>query len=365
VSCSDSSPSLRPSPSSTPSPTVPITPTALGWTDRWQSQLLLADSTPTASPARVLRHDGASVLVASEGATRSVLLRPATPPLAVGDWITIDGERVDQLIERTSLLQRSHPGTGLSQPIAANVDIIGIVCGVDRPFSVGRIERFSALAWDAGATPLIMLSKSDLVEPAEMSALESQIYSEVPGSDVITVSAALSKGIDELFEQSAGKTIVLIGESGAGKSTLVNAMAGHNAAATGDVRSSDRKGRHTTSSRQLHVLQEGVCLIDTPGVREVGLFTDVDTVDAGFDDVTSLADSCRFNDCQHETEPGCAVLNALADGSLSANRLASWRALRREAASSELRANQAAYRQQTRKLAKLYRGAMDIKRMGQ
>lgn len=338
------------------------TAAALGWTDRWQSQFELLDRSETISPARVLRHDGASVLVASEGVTRPIHLRPAVPPLAVGDWITVDGERVDQLIERTSLLQRRDPGTGLSQPIAANVDIIGIVCGVDRPLSIRRIERFSTLAWDAGAVPLIILSKADLVE--ETSSIESQIYAEVPGSDVITVSASTSVGIEGLFSQAAGKTLVLVGESGAGKSTLVNAMAGEETVLTGAVRTGDNKGRHTTTSRQLHVLRDGCCLIDTPGVREVGLFTDVETIDAGFDDVISLAETCRFNDCQHETEPGCAVLEALADGSLSSDRFASWKTLRREAASAELRANQAAYRQETRRLGKMYRGAIDIKRKG-
>lgn len=282
------------------------------------------------------------------------------PPLAVGDWITVDGDRIDALIDRKSLLQRRDPGTGLAQPIAANIDIIGIVCGVDRPLSIGRIERFSALAWDAGAAPLVILSKSDLVD--DTSQIESQIYSEVPGSDVIAVSASLALGIDELFAQSTGKTLVLVGESGAGKSTLVNAMAGEDAAATGSVRAGDHKGRHTTTSRQLHVLRDDCCLIDTPGVREVGLFTDVDTIDEGFDDVTSLADSCRFNDCNHETEPGCAVLEALADGSLSSDRVDSWRAFRREAASAELRSNQAAYRAEMRRMGKVYRGAMEVKR---
>ncbi len=338
------------------------TPAALGWTDRWQAQFELLDRTGPTSPARVLRHDGASVLIASEGEIRSVHLRPAVPPLAVGDWVTVEGERVDQLIERISLLQRRDPGTGLSQPIAANVDIIGIVCGLDRPISIGRIERFSTLAWDSGAAPLVVLSKADLVD--DVTPIESQIYADVPGSDVIAVSASTSHGVAELFERATGKTFVLVGESGAGKSTLVNALAGEDAAATGAVRASDSKGRHTTTSRRLHVLTNGCCLIDTPGVREVGLFTDVETIDVGFDDVTSLAETCRFNDCQHETEPNCAVLKALADGSLSADRLGSWRSLRREAASAELRANQAAYRQETRRLGRMYRGAMDVKRKG-
>lgn len=345
---------------------TPATPNLadLGWDDRRQQLLdALALSPPDhedrVRPARVIRHDGASVLVVTPRETRHLHLRPAVPPLAVGDWITVRGDAVGELLERTSLLQRRDPSTDLAQPIAANVDIVGVVCGLDRPLSIGRIERFSALAWDAGATPMVILTKSDLVE--DTSAAESEIYTSIPGTDVMSLSATAEQGVDELRELAAGKTLVLVGESGAGKSTLVNALAGNHLADTGAVRTGDSKGRHTTTARSLHVLPGSCCLIDTPGVREVGLFTDVETIDEGFDDIAQLATQCRFGDCEHRSEPGCAVLGAVEDGELAADRLESWRSLRREAASAELRADRAAYRQETRRLGKMYRGAMDAK----
>ena len=306
-----------------------------------------------------MRHDGASVLVADGSSIRHVHLRPAVPPLAVGDWVSVDDDVVDALLERSSLLQRRDPTTGLAQPIAANVDIVGIVCGLDRPLSIGRIERFSTLAWDAGATPLVILSKADLAEETE--SFEAEVFRSIPGTDVLAVSSNHAVGIDELRSLGRGKTLVLVGESGAGKSTLVNALAGTQAAATGAVREGDSKGRHTTTARALHVLEGQCCLIDTPGVREVGLFTDVDTVEESFVDIADLATGCRFGDCAHETEPGCAVLAAIDDETLATERLESWRSLRREAASAELRANRAAYRQETRRLGKMYRNAMDHK----
>lgn len=244
--------------------------------------------------------------------------------------------------------------------MAANVDIVGIVCGVDRPISIGRIERFSAQTWDSGAVPLVILSKADL---ADTAPIEDEILAAIPGSDVVSSSSVLTTGIAELLTQCAGKTIVLVGESGAGKSTLLNALAGSAEAKTGEVREGDSKGRHTTSSRELHFLAGNACLIDTPGVREVGVFTDVATIDQGFDDITELALDCRFNDCGHTSEPGCAVVEAIDGGSLASERLASWIALRREAASAELRADRAAFRKESKRITKSHRSAtQEIKR---
>lgn len=302
------------------------------------------------------------MLVADDSGSRHLHLRPSVPPLAVGDWVTSRDSSIGHLLDRVSLLQRKDPGTELGQPIAANIDIVGIVCGLDRPLSIGRIERFSTIAWDSGATPLVVLSKGDLVNNAR--EIEDEILRSIPGSEVMTVSSTEDSGVDELRRAGEGKTLVLVGESGAGKSTLLNAMAGEHAAATGAVRDGDHKGRHTTTARELHLLDGNCCLIDTPGVREVGIFTDVGTVDDGFSEIADLADTCKFNDCQHESEPGCAVLAAIDDGSLGDERVASWRALRREAASAELRSDRAAYRAASRKQGKMYRGVLDIKRQG-
>ena len=337
----------------------PSTLADLGWTDRLAAQHAMLESQPDHPPGRVLRHDGASVVVGLDGGVGRAHLRPAMPPVTVGDWVTLEGEVVRELIPRTSLLQRRDPSTGLSQPLAANIDIVGIVCGIDRPLSLGRIERFSTLAWDAGASPLVILSKSDLVDTTDV--LESEIYSTLPGTDVVSVSSVHEVGVANLLTICLGKTLVLVGESGAGKSTLLNAMLGHEVAQMGTVRKGDRKGRHTTTSRELHILGDGCCLIDTPGVREVGIFTDAVTVDEAFGDIAELATQCRFNDCSHNTEPGCAVLEALEGGELAEERVTSWRALRKEAESAELRSDEAAYRKASRSLGKVYRNAQAIK----
>ena len=337
----------------------PSTLADLGWNDRLAAQYAMLEGPPEQPLARILRHDGASIVVACDGSVGRAHLRPSLSPVTVGDWVTLDGEVVGELIPRTSLLQRRDPSTGLSQPLAANIDIVGIVCGLDRPLSFGRIERFSTLAWDAGATPLVILSKSDLVD--ETTEVESEIYSGLPGTDVAAVSSVHEVGIADLLSICTGKTLVLVGESGAGKSTLLNSMLGHEAARTGEVRAGDRKGRHTTTSRELHVLGDGCCLIDTPGVREVGIFTDVGTVDESFGDIAELATQCRFNDCNHATEPGCAVLEALERKDLAEERVTSWRSLRKEAVSAELRADRAASRKASRSLGKLHRSAQTIK----
>ena len=342
----------QPAPEPSPPPL-----TALGWSDRWQPYL---PSDGAGLPGRILRHDGAAVLVATETGTHHVHLRPSTEPLAVGDWIVTSEGYVDDVLPRSSLLRRRDPSTGDSQLIAANVDIVGIVCGLDRPVKTGRIQRFMTLAWDAGASPLVVLSKADLVE--DPSEAVTTVLDWDPGADVVVVSATSADGVSELLERCADRTLVLVGESGAGKSTLVNALAGTTLAETRHVRSGDHKGRHTTTSRQLHLLAGDCRLIDTPGVREVGLSTDVATVDDVFADIAELADTCRFGDCGHRGEPGCAVQAAVEDGDLSEDRLESWERLRREALAAEIRADPAARHRADRQFGKMVREVKKMKR---
>jgi ribosome biogenesis GTPase len=259
------------------------------------------------------------------------------------------------LLERASLLQRRDPTSGGAQLIAANLDRVGIVCGLDRPVSEGRIQRMVVQIWDSGATPLVVLTKTDLL--ADVTEAEDVVATATPGVDLLTISSVTGEGLDAVREAVAGRTVAFVGESGAGKSTLLNALAGEDLAATGAVRASDHKGRHTTTARELHVLPDDIRLIDTPGIREMGLWTDVDIVDEVFVDIGDLAQRCRFRDCGHDGEPGCAVRAALESGRLSSERFASWDSLRREAAAAELRADPYARHRAERRWGKIAREA--------
>ena len=335
-----------------PPPRVPLA--ALGWNDRWLA-LYVTDAPEGAEPGRVLRHDGSAVLAGFATGSRQVPLRPATPPLAVGDWISVSGGAITHVLDRTSLLQRADPSTGHEQLLAANVDVVVIVCGLDRPIKAGRIQRTATLAWDAGATPLVVLTKADLA--VDLDADLKSTRAADPALDVLAVSARSGHGLDELTRLAAGRTLVLIGESGAGKSTLVNVLSGGDVAPTQHVRQGDAKGRHTTSARQLHLLPGGTCLIDTPGIRAVGLSADTGSVDDAFADILEQASGCRFRDCTHTAEPGCAVLAAVDSGDLPAQRWESWQRLRREALAMELRADEAARRRFEKRFARVAREA--------
>ena len=313
----------------------PLTLPHAGWDGDWAA--LVADRADGTRPVRVMRHDGTAVLVGGEDGVESLPLRRSLPPLAVGDWLLVGDGVIVELLERASLLQRRDPTGGGAQLIAANLDLVGIVCGLDRQVRAGRIRRMVVQVWDAGAIPMVVLTKTDLF--ADSAEAEQIAAAAAPGVDVIVISSETGEGIDMVRATVAGRSVAFVGESGAGKSTLVNTLAGDDIAATGAVRGRDNKGRHTTTARELHVLPGDVRLIDTPGMREMGLWTDVDTVDEVFDDIGELAEQCRFRDCQHETEPGCAVRAALRTGRLSTDRFESWEVLRREAAAAELRAD--------------------------
>lgn len=341
---------------------------ALGWNDRW-----LALHTTAAEgrggapirPGRVIRHDGVAVLVAGEGDTASLpVLGSVEPVPVVGDWVVVD-ERTDAVVEvldRTSLLRRLDPDGTTEQALVANLDVLLIVCGLDRPVKSGRIQRSAALAWDAGATPVVVLTKADLVDDAEVETTAEGVRAANPGLDVLVTSATGEVGLDEVRSLAAERTIVLLGESGAGKSTLTNALVGDDVVATGEVRKGDAKGRHTTTRRELHVLPSGGVLIDTPGIRSVGLWVDPEAVAATFDDIEELGEGCRFRDCAHDTEPGCAVLAAVEAGELAPERYEAWQALRKEAESAALRADAHAKHQADRRFGKIAREAQRHKR---
>jgi len=312
----------------------------LGWNDRWRA--LLAEVGPDAEPGRVLRHDGVAVQVATPSGERMVKLRRGIDPLTVGDWLALDGETVVGLLDRASLLRRRAAGGDDQQLLAANLDLVLLACGLDRPVTAGRIQRGEALAWDAGAHPILVLTKADLAD--DLDEIEATVDEEHPGLERLVVSAVTGLGIDALRDRLAGHTSVMLGESGAGKSRLVNAVLGTDAAVVGAVREGDRKGRHTTTNRQLHQLPAGGVVIDSPGIREVGLAGDEESVDATFADIDELGEECYFADCGHAGEPGCAIALALEAGELSADRLAAYQELRKEAASAARRADEHARR---------------------
>jgi ribosome biogenesis GTPase len=329
----------------------------------------ISDTLPSGThPCRVLRHDGSSLLCITLQGPRALRASPGLDPApAVGDWVAVRpgpgtadpwaGATVVEVLPRSSLLRRqSADGVG-PQVLAANVDTVLVVCGADRPLSPGRVQRVAAQSWDAGAEPVLVLTKVHGPTAADLD--RARIELEHPGMRVLITSALEGVGLDELREVVRARTSVLVGESGAGKSTLTNALLGRPEAATAEVRASDAKGRHTTSARQLHLLPgpEGGVIIDTPGLRSVGLFADAQSVDGVFAEILELAGSCRFTDCGHVVEPGCAVLAARDDGTLSEGRYSSWLRLQREAAALALRASPQELRRHNRQFGRMKRRA--------
>jgi ribosome biogenesis GTPase len=236
------------------------------------------------------------------------------------------------VLPRRSAISRGAPGTGGGeQVLASNVDKVWIVHGLDLPFNPRRLERYLAVVWDGGATPEVILTKSDLAMDLEATVHQAQPVAM--GVPIRSVSSGDPDSVQELRDTLVpGRTVSLLGPSGVGKSTLVNLLADATVAATGDVRAGDRKGRHTTTRRELFRIPGGALLLDTPGMRELRVGVLDEGLKEAFADIEDLAQSCRFRDCRHEREPGCAVLDAIDRGTLDSGRLASFRKLQAEAA---------------------------------
>ena len=315
------------------------------------------------APGRIVRHDGVAVAVAlPDGIEMRPMRRGLDPAPVVGDWVVERGGTLEAVLPRASLLERKAVRREQPQALAANVDVVLVVCGLDRPVRAGRIRRTATLAWEAGAVPSVVLTKADALADDEVTAIADAVIAENPGLDVLVTSSRTGAGLDRLRAEVSGRTVVVVGESGAGKSSLVNLLLDDpSAAAVARVRTGDAKGRHTTTSRQLHVVPGGGVVIDTPGIREVGLWADTDAVAATFDDIDTLATGCRFADCRHDTEPGCAVRAAVESGDLAEERLESWRTLEREAASAERRADPRAQRAWAKSMGRIGREAMRMK----
>jgi ribosome biogenesis GTPase / thiamine phosphate phosphatase len=316
---------------------------AYGWDEAWADAFTdIAGGAPATPPGRVIRHDNTALLVATAEGVEQRPMR-LDDSVAVGDWVVVRDGVVTDVLPRRSLMRRRDPDKGVEQLLAANVDVVAVVCGLDRPVKDGRIQRAALLAHDAGAEPLVVLTKADVLD--DVASVVDEVRAGSPGVGVVVLSVPEGRGIDELETTLDGRTVVLIGESGAGKSTLTNALVGDLVAATGEVRTGDRKGRHTTTARELYPLPTGGVIIDSPGIRSVGVWGDPWAVAASFTDIAALAEGCRFGDCLHDTEPDCAVRAAVEHGELAAARLEAWQSLAREAREAEQRAEEMARRQ--------------------
>jgi ribosome biogenesis GTPase len=262
---------------------------------------------------------------------------------AVGDWVAVrpgeaDGRSVIAAVlpRRTAFVRRAAGARSVAQVLAANVDTAFLVMGLDGDFNPRRLERALVLAWQSGASPVVVLNKSDLTD--ELQARRAAVEQAAPGVPVCVLAAKHGLGLETLAPWLApGRTVVLLGSSGVGKSTLVNRLLGREKQATRAVRASDQRGRHATSHRELIPLPGGALLVDTPGLRELQLWSDGGGLEAAFDDVGELSASCRFTDCGHGREPGCAVRAAVEEGRLDAARLASYQKLQAELRALEVR----------------------------
>lgn len=331
---------------------------SLGFNDHWAEQM--AELTvPDAEPARVVRRDRGWIRVATEGDIRNIEIAGQSGEIVTGDWVAVAGSRLLATLPRRGVLRRSGRG-GVEQLLAANVDIVLLVCGLDRPVTPGRVHRGAVQAWDAGANAVVILNKADLFDNS--AEIAEAIAHETPGLEVLTVSSKSGAGLDAVKGAIEGRTAVLLGESGAGKSSLLNSLAGSELSVEGAVRESDSKGKHTTVRRELFLLPDGAVVIDTPGIRAFGLAASTESVVAAFEDVEELAVQCRFGDCRHATEPGCAVKRAIDEGTLRRERLQSYLGLRKELESQVLRSNPHEKRRQERRFARTARQVQDIKR---
>ena len=359
---------------------------ALGWDADWATAFAARAGGDHRRPARVVGAHKDRWILAGLGATadervqatiagrlRFEALGPADLP-AVGDWVVASGPAGETVIQavlarRTSVTRSGSDGSRRGggriadeQVLAANVDTVVVVAGLDGDFNLRRIERYLAVAWSSGATPLLVLNKADIdADPESHRAAAAAV---APGVEVVAASAVTGSGVDVVADRlRPGSTAVVVGSSGVGKSTLINALVGEERQATGAVRADDARGRHTTTMRELVPLPSGALLIDTPGLRSLDVSGATKGFDAAFADVVELAERCRFRDCRHDGEPGCAVREAVTAGLLDDDRVAGHRKLERELAYEARRIDPRAQAEERRRWRTIQRSVGQVYRV--
>ena len=302
----------------------------LGWQSFFQQQLSL-EEWENSTAARVIEQHRSEITVATESETFNIVLSHSMPDMVVGDWILLDESmRLIRVLDRKTCFRRKAPGSKVKhQLISANVDTAFIVCSMNEDFNLNRIERFLALVNESGAEPVVVLSKSD--QSSSPESLIAQVRKLDTYLIVEAVNCLDSLSVSKLRAWlKQGCTACVLGSSGVGKSTLINTFLGESSQSTGSIREDDDKGRHTTTRRSLITLDSGGLILDTPGMREIQLADCKDGIATTFADIESLSNQCRYGDCKHQTEPGCAVRESIEQSSLDERRLVNYQKLLRE-----------------------------------